>query len=78
MVDGGGGGGASRRSSAPSGLLGSVGGLCGGTGESRTARHGPTSLFIALCDGGPPTMYWLGAPDQGARPSPSRHLDHDG
>ena len=25
-----------------------------------------TSLFMALCDGGPPTMKRLGAPDQGA------------
>jgi len=26
----------------------------------------PTSLFMALCDGGPPTMERLGALDQGA------------
>ena len=28
----------------------------------------PTSLFMALRDGGPPTMEQLGAPDQGADP----------
>ena len=28
----------------------------------------PTSLFMALCDGGPPTMERLGALDQGADP----------
>ena len=28
----------------------------------------PTSLFMALCDGGPPTMERLGAPDQGVDP----------
>jgi hypothetical protein len=28
------------------------------------------ALFIALCDEGPPTMDWLGAPDQGARTIP--------
>jgi hypothetical protein len=41
-------------------------------GEPRTASRGPHPLFIALCDGGPPTMDWLGAPDQGARTSPLR------
>jgi hypothetical protein len=39
-------------------------------GEPHTASCGPHSLFIALCDGNPPTMYWLVAPDQGARTSP--------
>ena len=38
----------------------------------------PTSSYIALCDGGPPTMVWLGAPDQGARSSPLRPLGRDG
>jgi hypothetical protein len=33
-------------------------------GEPRTASRGPHPLFIALCDGGPPTMDWLGAPDR--------------
>ena len=28
----------------------------------------PTSLFMALCYGGPPTMERLGAPDQGTNP----------
>ena len=28
----------------------------------------PTSLFMALCDGGPPTMERLGALDRGADP----------
>ena len=28
----------------------------------------PTFLFMALCDGGPPTMERLGTPDQGADP----------
>jgi hypothetical protein len=40
--------------------------------EPRTASRGPHPLFIALCDGGPPTMDWLGAPDQGAVTSPLR------
>jgi hypothetical protein len=31
-------------------------------GEPRTASRGPHPLFIALCDAGPPTMDWLGAP----------------
>jgi hypothetical protein len=39
-------------------------------GEPRTASRGPHPLFIALCDGGPPTMDWLGAPDQGAVTTP--------
>ena len=30
----------------------------------------PTSFYMALCDGGPPTMIWLGAPDQGADQGP--------
>jgi hypothetical protein len=41
-------------------------------GEPRTASCGPHPLFMALCDGGPPTMDWLGAPNQGARTSPLR------
>jgi hypothetical protein len=32
-------------------------------GESRTASCDPHPIFIALCDGAPPTMDWLGAPD---------------
>jgi hypothetical protein len=44
-------------------------------GEPRTASRGPHPLFIALCDGGPPTMGWVGAPDQGARTSPLRPVD---
>jgi hypothetical protein len=31
-------------------------------GEPRTVSHGPHPLFIALCDGGPPTMDWWGPP----------------
>jgi hypothetical protein len=46
--------------------------------EPCTASHGPHPLFIALCDGGPPTMDWLGAPDQGARTSPLRPLGRNG
>ena len=38
----------------------------------------PHLLYIALCDGGPPTTAWLGAPDQGARSSPLRPLGRDG
>jgi hypothetical protein len=50
--------------------LGSVR-VCGvGCAAARTANRGPHPLFIALCDGGPPTMDWLGTPDQGARMSP--------
>jgi len=48
------------------GQLGFVGGVCGGAGEPRTTSRGPHLLYIALCDGGPPTMDRLGAPDQGA------------
>ena len=29
---------------------------------------GPTSLFMALCNGGPQTMERLGSPDQGTDP----------
>jgi hypothetical protein len=47
-------------------------------GEPRTASCGPHPLFIALCDGGPPTMNWLGAPDQGAVTSPLRPLGRNG
>jgi hypothetical protein len=47
-------------------------------GEPRIASRGPHPLFIALCDGGPPTMDWLGAPDQGARTSPLRPLGRNG
>jgi hypothetical protein len=47
-------------------------------GEPHTASHGPHPLFIALCDGGPPTMDWLGAPDQGAVSSPLRPLGRNG
>jgi hypothetical protein len=47
-------------------------------GEPRTASRGPQPLFIALCDGGPPTMDWLGAPDQGAVSSPLRPLGRNG
>jgi hypothetical protein len=47
-------------------------------GEPRTASRGPHPLFIALCDGGPPTMDWLGAPDQGAVTSPLRPLGRNG
>jgi hypothetical protein len=47
-------------------------------GEPRTASRGPHPLFIAPCDGGPPTMDWLGAPDQGARTSPLRPLGRNG
>jgi hypothetical protein len=58
--------------------LGFVGWGVRGLGEPRTASCGPHPLFIALCDGGPPTMDWLGAPDQGARTSPLRPLGHNG
>jgi hypothetical protein len=47
-------------------------------GEPRTASRGPHPLFIALCDGGPPTMDWLGAPDQGTVTSPLRPLGRNG
>ena len=30
----------------------------------------PTSFYMALCGGGPPTMARLGAPDQGADQGP--------
>jgi hypothetical protein len=72
---GGGGSGGSRRSSAPSGRLGFVGWGVRRRGEPRTASRGPHPLSIALCDGAPPTMDWLGAPDQGARTSPLRPRD---
>ena len=38
----------------------------------------PTSLFMALCDGGPPTMERLGAPDQGADQGPNWPLGQVG
>jgi hypothetical protein len=47
-------------------------------GEPRTASRGPHPLFIALRDGGPPTMDWLGAPDQDAVSSPLRPLGRNG
>jgi hypothetical protein len=31
----------------------------------------PHLLFMALCDGGPPAVYGLGTPDQGASQGPS-------
>jgi hypothetical protein len=34
----------------------------------------PTSLLYAQCDGGPPAMDGLGAPDQGASQGPRRSL----
>jgi hypothetical protein len=43
--------------------------------EPRTTSRDLHHLFIALCDAGLPTMDWLGAPDQGARPSPLRMRD---
>jgi hypothetical protein len=52
-----------------------VGGVCGGACEPRTTSRDLHRLFIALCDAGLPTMDWLGAPDQGARPSPLRMRD---
>jgi hypothetical protein len=71
----GGDGGASRRSSAPS-VARVVGGVCGG--EPRTTSRGPHLLYIALYDGGPPTMDPLGTPDQGARSNPTRPLGRVG
>ena len=65
------GGGASRRWPRPlCDRLGfrTVGGVLGGSGEPRAWRPGPHLLFMALCDGGPPTILGLGAPDQGADP----------
>ena len=65
------GGGASRRWQRPlCDRLGfrTVGGVLGGSGEFRAWRLGPHLLFMALCDGGPPTILGLGAPDQGADP----------
>jgi hypothetical protein len=47
-------------------------------GEPRTASRSPHPLFIALCDEGPPTMDWLGAPDQDARTSPLQPLGRNG
>ena len=38
----------------------------------------PTSLFMALCDGGPPTIIGLGAPDQGADQGPNWPLGQVG
>ena len=45
-----------------------VGGVLGGSGEPRARRPGSHLLFMALCDGGPPTILGLGAPDQGVDP----------
>jgi hypothetical protein len=53
--------------SAPSLIgLGYVGEESGGSDELRTKCSGPHLLYMALCDGGPPTRVRLGAPDQGA------------
>ena len=41
-----------------------VGGVLGGSGEPRAWRPGPHLLFMALCDGRPPTILGLDAPDQ--------------
>jgi hypothetical protein len=44
----------------------------GGSGsEPRTLCPGPHLLFMALCDGGPPAVYGLSTPDQGAGQGPS-------
>jgi hypothetical protein len=44
----------------------------GGSGsEPRVLCPGPHLLFMVLCDGGPPTIYGLGTPDQGAGQGPS-------
>ena len=59
------------------GRLGFVGGVAAQVNLVPSAVT-PTSSYIALCDGGPPTMVWLGAPDQGARSSPFRPLGRDG
>ncbi|CAN6180919.1 unnamed protein product [Urochloa humidicola] len=62
---GGGGGGASRRSSAPSnGRV--VGVVAGGAVNLVVRALAPTPLYIALCDGGPPTNARLGSPVQRA------------
>jgi hypothetical protein len=56
-VSGGAVGGVSRhwlRPSLRSGL-GFVGGECG-SGEPRISSHRPPPVFIAQCDGGPPTI----------------------
>ena len=64
-------GGASRRWQRPLcdrlGFM-TVGGVLGGSGEPRAWRPGPHLLFMALCDGDPPTILGLGTPDQGANP----------
>ena len=42
--------------------------MLGGSGEPRDSSAPAPLLFMALCDGGPPTILGLGAPDQGADP----------
>ena len=65
------GGGASRRWQRPLydrlgfRILGEV---LGGSGEPRAWRPSPHLLFMALCDGGSPTILGLGAPNMGADP----------
>ena len=42
--------------------------MLGGSGEPRDSSAPAPLLFMALCDGGPPTILGLGAPDQDADP----------
>jgi hypothetical protein len=69
-----GGGGASRRWLRPSLVIGIrvVGGKTGGSGEPHPECPAPTSLLYAQCNGGPPVMDGLGAPDQGAVQGPKK------
>jgi hypothetical protein len=72
----GGDGGASRRSSAPS-VAKVVGGVCGGVVNLVLRAVAPPPLYSTVRRG-PPIMDRLGAPDQGARSSPTRLLGRIG
>jgi hypothetical protein len=44
---------------------------CGSGSEPHSLCPGPHLLFMVLYDGGPPAVYGLGTPDQGAGQGPS-------
>jgi len=62
------GGGTSRRFSTP--LIGRVRAISRDHGEPHVCTLAPISLYMVLRDGGPPTLVWLDAPDQGTGSRP--------
>jgi hypothetical protein len=53
-----------------SSLVRVVGGVAGGAVNLVPSAPAPTFFYMALCDGGPPTMARLGAPDQSVDQGP--------